>query len=262
MLTADARDPAKLDYSENHLTAALLADDRAYFAAGGETEVLPSGVLTWLPSYEDMPVGCVAHVWEDRGAASEWVQQVEAHQRQLGAHLLRVYAPTDASSLGRAFAKAGYECATEVLMAQHIPHQSCAVRVRLVPATDAARLNFYQDVNAYPDGKTYDPQRWHAMERIKQAAGYMSGYIVKLKDEVIGAVSIAPRPSYVRLKNLVIHPAWRGVGVGPSILEAVAQMAGTRPRVAMALAGSAGEGLYRKCGFEEIGRVHEWTKPL
>ncbi len=146
---------------------------------------------------------------------------------------------------------------------------AAAPRVSVHPVEGAsgwlAKLVFHRQAPERPDGHASSAEEWVELEERKAAAGYMQAFLIRVGDEVVGAVAAAPQRELLRVKNLVVHPAHRRQGVATEImdrLEAIAAGSGKRALGCFALAGEAPETMYRRCGFQAVTRQTEWLKDL
>ena len=93
----------------------------------------------------------------------------------------------------------------------------------------------------------------------------MEAYLVERDGETVGAIGALPGDGVLRLKNIVVHPAYRRQGIGRAMLgylEATGASRGISDHIVFAVRGEIGELLYRAAGMRVIGSVVEWSKPL
>jgi ribosomal protein S18 acetylase RimI-like enzyme len=101
------------------------------------------------------------------------------------------------------------------------------------------------------------------MEQRKSEAGYMRPYLIEVNGEVCGAVSASRCGTILRLKNLVVDPAHRRLGIATRVAEAFSNLAaheGAQASGCFAIEGDPGVLVYRKAGYQVMTRQTEWVK--
>jgi len=104
---------------------------------------------------------------------------------------------------------------------------------------------------------------WDKMEKHKCSAGYMEPYLVFYQNQLCGAVSFAPGRQLGRLKNLVIHPNWRRLGIGVEIAKFVSRYSNERGLQAagcFALESGPATRLYSSAGYIPVTYQVEWYR--
>lgn len=264
------------DIATAHLSVAgeVAATDEQYFALGADRLTVGSLALYVHRRFTDVPAGVVA-VGVDPGpdddhdhAADGTLDALVRTVDDLGVRQVRVYASrgqeADRRALTGCLARRSARRSTEVLLAARPGAIAPPGRpIELEPIVDDAGWEAKRAVQradaASPDGHLVDPDRWHAFERDKAQDPSFAPMVVRAEDEVVGSVSLLAAPSIVRVKNLVVSPAWRRQGMAGEILRAIAARHPEATLGVMAVAGSHGLRAYLRAGADEVGRVDEWT---
>ena len=171
-------------------------------------------------------------------------------------------APED---LGARLERAGLRRAeTELVMACPLPSGGAAaseLQVRLV--RNGAELAAYADVNH----RNWDPPDTRVTAFFAAAAGRVlradSPFLYVIGEapggEIVAAGEGCLTGSTVGLYGISTLAAWRRRGYAAAICTAILAEAATRgARVAVLQASDDGAGLYRRLGFQEIGRCTEY----
>jgi GNAT superfamily N-acetyltransferase len=258
------------------LAARLEADDRRYFAAGAVETLLPGGRAWTLPGLGFLAAGSVAWV-EDAAELladpSAWRTALAGTAAAAGAPALRVYARSGQPRLAWVLEALGFVQFEETAWAadpRDLPEPEGSWA--FTPVADAAgweaKATFHAAVGDRPDGHPCAGAAWTALERLKAGAGYLEPWLLReggSEGPVRGAFGLGRTEGLLRLKNLVLHPEVRGRGAGEAVLAFAAARAralGVPAVGCWALAGEAGERLYRRAGLQEVGRQEAWEAPL
>jgi ribosomal protein S18 acetylase RimI-like enzyme len=258
----------------DELARELVASDCRYFEAGARIHALGPGEIARLPGFETIAAGCVVQRLRPErlhlAGVPSWIAQVEDRLRALGAALSRWYVVGDAADLSRALAAAGYARRTELgflLDAQASRSAVPGLSLRAVE-TDrhwAAKLRLHRRAAMGPDGHETPPRLWVDLERRKAATGYMRPYLVELEGAVCGAVSASRQGPLLRMKNIVIDPAFRRRGLATAVARgfgSLAAAAGCAAAGCFGVDGDAGARVYRRAGYRVVTEQIEWIKPL
>ncbi len=246
----------------------LLATDEDYFAAAAEEVHFPGGRLLRMPGLEQVPAGCVA-VPETVTAA--FLAEASERASEAGASLLRFYTPMgDPVPQGSGLHSSiehGYILAASARTNDFLSSGTAAAKVRPVRGEDDWRrkLELATALEQLPDGKQAAAAAWTELERRKCDAGYMAAYLIEIDGEAVGAFALARRGDLLRLKNLLVHPAFRSRGLArAAVRHAVAHARdnGFEWVGAFAIAEGAGQKLYERCGFAAVTGQVEWSRPL
>ena len=257
---------------EQAVARLLLRTDAEYFAAAAEELRFTGGRLLRMRGLEQVPAGCIAVA--DKVTPAFLAQASELASAS-GASLLRFYTPLgDATSEGQLL-DAGLDCSVEHGFAiaagqetkDFLSIGTVAAEVRPVRGDGDWRrkLELAASLEQLPDGKQATAAAWTELERRKCEAGYMEAYLIELDDQACGAFAMAPRGGLLRLKNLVVHPDYRGRGLARAAVRHAVGHAGENGFEwvgAFAIAGGTGQRLYERCGFAAITSQVEWSRPL
>jgi ribosomal protein S18 acetylase RimI-like enzyme len=251
------------------LLARAIETDRDYFELGAQVEHLPGAALAWLPGLTAAAPGAVIQRVEHAVVAEmagRWLREAERALTELGATTSRIYLEKRSDPLDPLFRGAGYADREELIFARSQGAPSPELLVRRVEgdADWAQKLRLHQSISTPPDGHRTSAAEWVALERRKCDAG-MEAYLVEREGEVVGAIGALEGAGVFRLKNIVVHPAYRRQGVGLAMLDRLGMIGARRgisEHVVFAVRGEIGELLYRAAGMRVIGSVIEWSKPL
>jgi GNAT superfamily N-acetyltransferase len=78
-------------------------------------------------------------------------------------------------------------------------------------------------------------------------------------------VALAAGGALLRLKNMLVHPSWRGMGVATAVLHCarlIAWREGWSALGAFVVSGDPGEQVYTRAGYQAVARQTEWMRPL
>ncbi|MGH9368994.1 MAG: GNAT family N-acetyltransferase [Thermoanaerobaculia bacterium] len=257
------------------LARELLESDCRYFECGARVEQLAGAALAWMEGLEGHAAGCVVQRIDASAVSLEpdrWLETIENHLVRRGASRARLYLQQRIPGLEAALLGRGYRPREEVgflRLTAVVPTAAGAVAASIHPVEGASgwstKLALHRQCPERPDGHESVAEEWVELEKRKTAAGYMQAFLIRVGGAVVGAVAAAPQGELLRVKNLVVHPAYRGRGVARQAvgrLWALAADSGKRALGCFALAGEASETLYRRCGFQAVTRQTEWLKNL
>lgn len=257
------------------LQAELLESDAAYFDAAAMIEPIEGAVLSRLPGLEHLPAGAVVHRIEPnaiRLGAESWVASVEALSRARQVPRVRIYLHRAEPKIERALRARKYAERREVGLVRTTEMVASDERafsgVRLEEVADLSgwdekrRIHEATDITA--DGHPCDARSWCEMEQARCAHGYMRPFLIYHDDAPCGTLCLASRGSLLRLKNLVIHPDWRGRGIATSAVRAavmLARRAGYETLGCFAIPGGPALTVYQQAGLHPIVTQTEWLQP-
>ncbi|HEU5169255.1 MAG TPA: GNAT family N-acetyltransferase [Gemmatimonadales bacterium] len=260
------------------LALELLESDRRYFESAARVERLIGAVLACVPGLERVPAACVVHRVDPAVLPRDparWLDLVEERLGELGCHWARLYLVGRHPQLEAMLLARGYRPQDENGYARAVEGRPPLVTgagqapVELQPITSdddwAAKAALHRVCGAGPDGHESDPEAWAELERARTNAGYMRPFFIVSRGAICGAVGLAGGGTLLRLKNLVVHPSWRRMGIASAVLRrahALAWREGWAGVGAFALAGDPCEELYRAERFEVIARQTEWMRPM
>lgn len=257
------------------LAAALLESDRAYFEAGAEVRDVPGATMALLRGMESLAAACVVHRVRqaEAGEPERWLGMMGREVGAAGCAALRIYLDEATGPLAAALAHTGAMRTVEVGLVRRADAawtggaSSAALSIEPVRSADSwrAKLDFHRACPVGPDGHAAPAELWVGMERRRAGAGYLRPWLVRLGGTVCGTFGLAGQGQLARLKNLVLHPAYRGRGLARHVVRLAAEAA--------AADGAAGVGcfalerhhslaMYRALGFAPVIRQYEWVAPL
>jgi GNAT superfamily N-acetyltransferase len=262
--------------SAEALASELLDSDRAYFESGAVLELAGGATIARVPGLERVSAGCVVHRVDPSVLPRDplrWIELVEQRLLGHGCRRARFYLTGRHPALEAALLARGYRPQDETGYVLSVDRpirarpDEPAAELRPVTSTDdwAAKLALHRLSGTGPDGHESDPEAWVELERIRVAAGWMRPFFIVSRGAICGVIALSSAGSLLRLKNLVVHPSWRGMGVGTAVLQrahAIAWREGWAGVGAFALAGDPAERLYRHAGYEAVTRQTEWMRPL
>jgi GNAT superfamily N-acetyltransferase len=257
------------------LQSELLDSDAAYFDAAAMLEPIEGAVLSRLPGLEHLCAGAVVHRIQPnaiRLGAESWVASVEALSRARQVPRVRIYLHRAEPKMERALRSRKYAERREVGLVRTTDpganDEPSFSGVRLEEVVDLSgwdeKRRIHESTDIAADGHPGDPRSWCEMEQRRCAHGYMRPFLVCQGDAVCGTLCLASRGSLLRLKNLVIHPDWRGRGVGTAAARAavvLARRAGYETVGCFAIPGGPALSVYQQAGFHPIVTQTEWLQP-
>ena len=227
--TAAPRSPAALG-------AELLETDRGYFESTAVLEPAGGATIARVPGLERVsglrgpprgPVGAPRD-------PARWVELVEQRLLGHGCRRARFYL-TGRLPRSRPLLARGYRPQDEIGYALVVDGRPAAIRpdgppAELRPVTSAddwaAKLAFHRVSGTSCDGHDSDPEAWVELERIRVEAGWMRPFFIVSRGAICGVIALASGESLLRLKNLVVHPSWRRMGIGTAVLQRAKVIAG------------------------------------
>lgn len=249
--------------------ARAIETDRAYFEMGAQLEPLPGAVLAWMPGLTASPAGAVIHRVDPAIVAAlgrDWLVEAERALARVGAGLARIYLDRRDPQTDALLRSAGYSDREELAFGHSLPDAASGMRLHPVRSDEdwERKRRFHQEAHELPDGHAHCADAWVTVERRKCAHG-IEAYWAEIGDEVVGMISLVEGDGLLRLKNLVIHPAYRRRSVATALLSHAAAAGMGRNhscQCVLAVVGGGGELLYRAVGMQVIGSQVEWTKPM
>ena len=257
------------------LQSELLESDAAYFDAGAMLEPIEGAVLSRLPGLESLAAGAVVHRVQPnaiRLGAESWVASVEALSRTRKVPRVRLYLHRAEPKIERALRARKYAERREVGLLRTTelgPHdEGTFTGVRLEEVVDLSgwdeKRHIHEASDISPDGHLGDARSWCEMEQRRSAHGYMRPFLICQDDAVCGTICLASRGSLLRLKNLVIHPDWRGRGIATAAVRAavlLARRSGYESVGCFAIPGGPALTVYQQAGLHPIVTQTEWLQP-
>jgi GNAT superfamily N-acetyltransferase len=260
--------PAALDREQ-----CLLESERAYFLAGAQNRPVCGGMLSLIPGLQHLPAGCVLHsvtTTPSPQSLADWLRTLERRFLRAGSKLSRFYLPAGTDELAEGLRALGYRASDETGYIRDFAGDCSGLTPHLNlrpldPARDwAQKVQLCIQTGVGPDGYDMRHGAYATLERVKCEAGYMRSYLYWIGDRAVGAVSLAVHGRFARLKNLLVHPQFRGRGVGRALV--VGTMAKARSEGAELFgvfgASTATRRLYLGCGLSPLTRQIEWSRLL
>ena len=252
----------------NLLTRAL-ETERTYFELGARLEDLVGAVLAWTPDFVAAPAASVVHRIEpdlviDQGR--DWLAEAESKLVERGIRLARLYLMSRNAVVESLLSEAGYVCREEIVFAGNPPTPSSLLAFRPVMTEQdwAKKQAFHEDVPESPDGHAEGAARLASLERHKCAHG-MEAFMGEIDGRAVGVAGAIWGDGIVRIKNLLVHPAFRRQSVATALMSHIAargRSRGINEQCLVALRGGTGEMLYRSLGMTVAGSCFEWSKRL
>lgn len=257
---------------ELQLVDAVLQSDAAYFRSAAQVEWCSGWQIVYMPGLLSLPAGCTVWPGAEYRRHLE-VQAMEIQLKDLGCPHARLYQQCPDDALQQELVRNGYRPAEEIALLNAFTNRPCethpAPPIRLVLVQSEQdwkdKLKLHQDIPRGPDNHASQAGHWLQMERAKCEAGFMQPFLILRGEEIAGAVNFAAFGNLGRLKNLVVHPAYRRQGVGAEAASQIAEMARERGKSAagcFAMAGGQSVNLYRTAGYVPVARQIEWYKEL
>ncbi len=256
------------------LARELLDSDAAYFCAAAHCETLPGCQLVHMSGLESLAAGCVVQkITGQNHDSSSWLPAVEARLLELDCTHARCYQQYPDNRLEQKFTQRGYRAVDEIALLNTF--DSCTVvetaskETQLRPVCSetgwSLKLSLHRDTSQDPDGHSSPAESWLDMERRKCEAGYMEPFLIYYQDQPCGSVNLSLSDRLGRLKNLVIHPQWRRMGIGVEaarLIACLSQDHGKEAAGCFAINDKPSLALYKSAGYEPVTRQIEWFKTL
>ena len=257
------------------LAAALLESDRAYFEAGAELRDVPGATMALLRGMESLAAACVVHRLRqaEAGEPERWLGMMGREVRAAGCPALRIYLDEKTGPLAAALARAGAMRTVEVGLVRRTDARWRAgavpdgLAIEPVRSADAwrAKLDFHRACPVGPDGHAAPAALWVEMERRRAGAGYLRPWLVRLEGTVCGTFGLAGQGQLARLKNLLLHPKFRGRGLARHVVRLATDAAAADGALGIgcfALERHHALAMYQRLAFEPVIRQYEWVAPL
>ena len=251
------------------LLTRALETEQTYFELGARLEDLAGAVLAWTPEFVAAPAASVIHRVEPdliAGRGRDWLAGAESRLVARGIRLARLYLMERHAGMEALLSDAGFACREEIVFAHGLPAPSPLLAFRpVVTEQDWARKQaFHEEVLESPDGHAEGAANLANLERHKCAHG-MEAFIGEVEGAVVGVAGAIWGDGIVRIKNLLVHPAFRRQSVATALVAHIAthgRSRGIGEQCLVALKGGAGEMLYRSLGMTDLGSCFEWSKRL
>lgn len=255
----------------------LAETDRRYFEAGSRKWDVLSGRLCVLPGYEHLPAGCVVvspNLTAMQSDLGLWARQLEALFKEKGARLARFYLQEPGDVMSKSLELLDYRPTREtgMILATDYSHDRCEQDEHaLRPVTSNEQWDEKRDLATAgghdgPDGHNMMGGQFADLERVKCDAGFMQPFLFYVNGKPAAAICVSVLGSFARLKNLLVHPDYRGRGVGSKTVKAAIQ-AYRRHRGIRYVGVYADDRkfairIYAKQGLLPVNHQTEWSKVL
>ncbi len=256
--------------SDRICSVALLESDRRYFEMGAETEPLSHGLLAWMPGLTRLAASCVIHRVESMPSnLAAWLDEIEVKVADRDVPLVRIYLEHCPDGLRQAFRERGYQQRNEIgFLApsgdSHVP-QGLALSEVLSDADWQFKQAIHNEAMHGPDGYTNQADLWVELEQRKCATGQMRSFLVQRDGEVCGTVGAIAHDGLLRLKNIVITPRFRRLGLGVAAVQLMRRLASQQQNRRLGVYGvdgGPGSRLYKRAGLREINCQQEWSRMI
>lgn len=242
--------------------------ERRYFEMGSRIEPLTGAKLAWMPGLTACPAGVVIHRADAEMIAhrgTSWISEAERALSDVDARLARIYLDSRGPA-DELLKRAGYSDREELVFAHSLESLTSELTLRPVatPEDWQRKLDLHHAADVSPDGHHVPASDWVELERRKCEDG-MEAYLAEASGEVVGAIGAIQGEGILRMKNILIHPAYRRRGLARAMLHRIAAIGreqGIFEQCVFAVRGDAGERLYRSAGMKLVGIQVEWSKPL
>ena len=258
----------------NSTLQALIGSEHDYFNAGSHNRSILSGEMSVTPKFESLASGCILHRIQPNiinKNFENWLSDVEIEFRKIGAPLCRFYFSQQSVVQNKILIDRGYEKVTEVGLAVSLDSfksiNTLKGELKLILDEKGWELKkaLYKAAKLGPDGHDMKEGTYSDFEKVKCNAGYMISYLYWKDGKLIGVVSLATKDKFSRLKNLLVHPEYRGLGIGSEIVMALmkeAKSLGSTTFGVYAVENMNSHKLYKSCGMREVLQHTEWSKEL
>ncbi len=262
----------KVALATSTLLSDLIASDEVYFRLAARTVPLPHGELVYTPDLIAVPAACVVQAVEFQGSAADaekWVCMVESEVRAVGGRVCRVYLREADQALASVFASRGYRQRTETAFCEDPRHLGLTSKVRFKPTLSdldwAERRRMHEEAPDNSDGYETDPAAWCELMRRKCETGVKESFLIEYEGRICGSIGAIQMPGLLRLKNIIIRPAFRRQGLAAEAVRELAALTHSRGLGALGvfgIEGDSGASLYAAAGFSVIGAQIEWSRRL
>ena len=252
----------------------LLESDVRYFEWGANVEDLDGASLAWMPGLQGMPAGCVVQLTDPiriatrtPGGLDAWLGALERRLERLGCPRLRLYLQIRDDTAEETLACRGYASRIERGMVYTAPPPAAPSGIALhrieSEADWAAKAELHAACPVGADGYAVSATEWTILERRKAEAGTLEFFLLVMDGRVCGSIGFAPCTAIARLKNVIVHPAYRRQHVASRGLQLLCRLAadrGKRGLGAFVIVGEPHEDLYARCGFRPVTEQIEWVQ--
>jgi len=258
----------------NSTQKALMKSEYDYFHSGSHNRKTFAGEISVTPNFELLASGCVLHNIRESDISEDfesWLNAIEVEFRKIGTSLCRFYFSQQSEAQNKILMDRGYDKVTEIGLAVNLDSLKSinSSKGELKPILDNGgwklKKTLYKAAKLGPDGHNMKDGAFSDFEKVKCDAGYMISFLYWKDNKPIGAVSLAIKDEFSRLKNLLVHPDYRGQGIGSEIVMALTKEAkslGSKTFGVYAVENMNSHKLYLGCGMKEVLRHTEWSKEL
>lgn len=254
------------DREKSLLGRAMLASDIAYFKAAANNEQCAGGVLSQIAGFPDLPLATVLHSVSRIDEAEQWIAEVEAAFAALDVHWVRFYLQSASAIQRQLLQVCHYQESLELGLVARLEEVE-RTRLELRHCCSEEQWQQYNHLcvisGTGPDGHDMSGDSYARVSRLKVEAGYMMPFLAVLDGNTAGFVNLSVNGDFARCKNVLVHPDYRGRGVGRQLVLAAmgeSRRLGARYFGCFALAGGPSVNLYKSLGMEEVTRQLEWVR--
>ena len=238
----------------------------AYYSCSARVVTGPNWMATQLPGFEHVVSAgyCYWHpVPTETALIMSTLADIDSALAKMGATHTRLYTRHLSPHFASILRQLGFQSRRETIHA-HTLRPSLAVHVaslreRIVQSKlDWRDKQYLHDASGQlSDGHHALAADWIEMEIERAAAGRVRFYLYEFAGQVVATAGLMKSGCVMRLKDVLVHPRFRRMGIARTALALLCQHASSRPVVLFAIDGSAGQRLYHSMGFQTVGTVYE-----
>ncbi len=251
--------------TDQKLTAyapALAESELDYFRAGATSRFMLNGELCYLPGFQHIASSCVLHNvsgMDPEQRPEDWLAMLSSEFELLGASCCRFYL-TGHQALRSSLPKhEAFKRVVEIGLLTDFTELdpfAAFAQGELVAIKDEETLDLkrtlYCESSLGPDGHDMQGGLFADFEWSKCHAGYMESFLYWHEGRVKGAVSLALKNNFARLKNLYVSPNYRAKGIAKQVVWLLMRKAiekGAKAFGTYAIEHEKSHHLYSSCGL-------------
>lgn len=248
---------------------AVLDSERRWFGAGADRVTVGGADLYLCPGAAPLTAAAVGVLpLVDSTVAGRTVRRWSDVFARNGFAVVRLYARADQTRLTDALVDRGFRAASErgYVFTARPKRRGPVVDVRPVESDDDWRrkVEFHARCDVTPYGYPWDPVAWTRFERSKAASSRHRAFLVRHREETVAAFGLLDTGDLLRLKNVVVRPDHRHLGIATAVVAHVTELARRRrqPVGLVAAVGTPGDHLYRALGGSAVVDLVELTRDV
>lgn len=255
---------------DQHAALQLIESDRRYFEMAARVESLSVGQMAWMPELTKLAASCVVHrvnLDEISSNVARWVDEVESALKERGVTLARIYLDDYQECVDRVLRDRGYECRTEIGFLADKKTPVVPKHLSLSPVATEQDWQRKQQLHEMamegPDGYRNEADLWVRMELRKCQTLQMQSYLVWMDHQVVATVGAIVHDHFLRLKNILVSPAFRRCGIGLATVHLLWSRAEAEHCCqfgVFGVEGARGSRMYRRAGLSPATRQYEWSR--